>query len=74
MECWVSNKGKKGHWSSFLKDFQKIFTIEDFGIDIFDKGQISRPFSGLAPLKNMQYAVTSDSLSISYYVWHRQAL
>ena len=30
MECWVSKQGKKGHWSSFLKKFLKIFKNEDF--------------------------------------------
>ena len=31
MEWLVSKYGKKGHWSSFLKEFLKIFKNEDFG-------------------------------------------
>ena len=33
-------------WRSFLKIFKNE---EEFGFDIFEKGQILRPFSGLAP-------------------------
>ena len=53
MECWVSKQGKMGarSWSSFLKDFWKIFKNEDFGFKFFEKGQILRPFSGLATSK-----------------------
>ena len=43
MECWVSKLGNKGAWSSFLKDIFLIFKNEDFGFDIFVKGQIFRP-------------------------------
>ena len=35
MDCWVSKQGEKGVWSSFLKDFWKIFKNEDFGFKIF---------------------------------------
>ena len=31
--------------------FGKYFKNEDFGFDIFEKGQILRPFSGLVPSK-----------------------
>ena len=30
MECWVLKYGKKGVWSSFLKEFLEIFKNEDF--------------------------------------------
>ena len=38
MDCWVSKQGKKGAWSSFLKDFLEIFINKYFGFDIFEKG------------------------------------
>ena len=38
-------------WGVFWRDFWKIFKNDDFGFDIFEKGQILRPFSGLAPSK-----------------------
>ena len=44
MECRVSKQDKKGVWSSFLKDFLKIFKYADFCFDIFEKGQIFSPF------------------------------
>ena len=40
MEWWVSKQGKKGDWSSFLKEFSENIKNEDFGFDIFEKGQI----------------------------------
>ena len=43
--------GKKGDWSSFLKEFLENIENEDFGFDIFLKCQIWRPFTGLAPSK-----------------------
>ena len=36
-------------WSSFLKEFWKIFKNEDFGFDIFEKGQILRLFQAKHP-------------------------
>ena len=45
---WIS---KQGDLSSFLKEFLEIFKNEDFSFDNFEKGQIQRPFSGLAPSK-----------------------
>ena len=43
--------GKKGDWSSFLNECLENIQNEDYGYDIFEKGQILRPFSGLVPLK-----------------------
>ena len=31
MRCWVSKQGKKGVWSSFLKEFLENIQNEDFG-------------------------------------------
>ena len=31
MECWVSKQGKKGDWSSFLKEFLKNIQKWNFG-------------------------------------------
>ena len=44
MEGWVSKEGKK-------VAFWKIFKNKDFGFEIFEKGQIFRPFAGLAHSK-----------------------
>ena len=38
-------------WISFLKEYLKIFKNEEFSFDIFEKGQILSPFSGIAPSK-----------------------
>ena len=43
MEFWVSKQGKKGAWSSFLKEILENIQYEYFGLDIFEKGQILRP-------------------------------
>ena len=39
------NRIKRVH---FRSNFRKIFKHEDFGFEIFEKGHILRPFSGLA--------------------------
>ena len=52
MECWVSKKGKKRAWSFSSKGFFcKMFKNEDFGFQIFENGQILRPFLSIAPSK-----------------------
>ena len=38
-------------WGSFLKEFLENIQKEDFGLKIFEKAQILRPFSSLAPSK-----------------------
>ena len=53
--CWASIKGKKGV-RGVLFNFCEIFKNEDFGYEIFEKGQILRPFLGLAP-SNWKFAV-----------------
>ena len=40
----VRNQNRVKMWSSFLKEFFKIFKIKDFGFTIFEKGHILRPF------------------------------
>ena len=42
----------------------KIFKNEDFGFDIFEKGQILRPFSGLAPSKLKK--ISKKCLMVAY--------
>ena len=44
--------GWKG-WLEFISEgiFEKIFKNGDFGFEIFEKGQILGPFSGLVPSK-----------------------
>ena len=36
---------------SNMRNYWKIFKIEDFGFKSSEKGQILRPFSGIAPTK-----------------------
>ena len=35
MECWVPKQGKKGHWSSFLKELLKNIQKLRFWFQIF---------------------------------------
>ena len=44
-------EGKNGVWSSFLKEFLENIQNKDFGFKFFEKSQILRPFSSLAPSK-----------------------
>ena len=44
MKSLVSKQGKKGAWSSFLKEFWIIFKNKDFSLKFFEKGNILMRF------------------------------
>ena len=65
MECWVSKKGKKGVWSSFL-NFLKIFKNEDFGFKFVEKGQIFKAFFRPGALKTEKKFETNLTVGYVY--------